>query len=272
MSSPRTAAPLFVAPAVWPWPLPALCGWLLGLAAYGAARAVDAPPGLAMPAGVLATLPLAWVQPGRWRGLIVLAGFPLAALGGGLAAAMPAWAWLLALLPLVALYPLRAWADAPFFPTPRDALAGLDAAIGQAPARVLDAGCGLGHGLGALRRVWPQARLDGVEWSRPLALASALRCRFAHVRRGDMWAMSWAPYEVVYLFQRPESMTRAWAKANAEMRPGRWLVSLEFEVPGVTAAACLRGPGRRSVWVYRLGAVASRARARQASITERAGR
>ena len=79
-----------------------------------------------------------------------------------------------------------------------------------------------------------------------------LRCRWARVRRGDMWRGSWAAHDLVYLFQRPESMPRALAKAEAEMRPGSWLVSLEFEAAGRRPHAVLRPRGGRPVWVYRL--------------------
>jgi SAM-dependent methyltransferase len=174
---------------------------------------------------------------------------------------MPAWVWLLLLLPVLAAYPLRAWRDAPFFPTPKAALTGLDALM-QPPQRVLDAGCGLGHGLAALHRLWPQAELHGVEWSPLLAWATAGRCRYAHVRRGDMWAGSWAGHDLVYVFQRPESMARAHEKARRELAPGAWLVSLEFGVPGIEASASLQGaPGgagaqRRPVWAYRMPAAA----------------
>ena len=52
------------------------------------------------------------------------------------------------------------------FPTPTGALDGLAQVLPlPAGARVLDAGCGLGHGLRALHRAWPQALLHGVEWS-----------------------------------------------------------------------------------------------------------
>ncbi len=47
-------------------------------------------------------------------------------------------------------------------------------------------------------------------------------------------------------------MARAFAKAESEMAPGSWLVSLEFEVPGVVPAARVAS-GRRSVFVYRIG-------------------
>jgi hypothetical protein len=32
-----------------------------------------------------------------------------------------------------------------------------------------------------------------------------------------MWRADWSGYQLVYLFQRPESMARAWAKGCAEM-------------------------------------------------------
>jgi len=162
---------------------------------------------------------------------------------------------LLLILPLLVIYPLRAWRDAPFFPTPAAALDGLASVVGApAPLHVLDAGCGLGHGLAALRRTWPDAQLQGVEWSALLQRVAALRCPWAQVRRGDMWAGDWSQLDLVYLFQRPESMARAWQKACAELRPGAWLVSLEFAVSGAVPVACLQGPGRRPVWVYRLPA------------------
>ena len=232
-----------------PWPVPALlvwCGaWLLWLAL---ARA-GLNPAWAFAAALGASGAAALACQGRWRRGIAAAGFPLSALALGAAGGLPPWVWLLLLLPVLALYPLRAWRDAPLFPTPADALQGLDALVGT-PAKVLDAGCGLGHGLVALQRLWPQAHCSGVEWSPLLALAARWRCPQAHIRRGDMWASSWAGHDLVYLFQRPESMARAHAKAQAELAPGAWLVSLEFEVPGVPPVACLEGPGRRPLWVY----------------------
>ena len=159
--------------------------------------------------------------------------------------------WLLPLALLAAAYPLRAWRDAPLFPTEADALEGLETLVPLPPmARVLDAGCGLGHGLQALQKVWPDARMEGIEWSWPIRLAAGLRCPWARIRQGDMWAASWAEHDLVYLFQRPESMNRAAEKALAEMRPGGWLVSLEFDVPGMRPHARLQNEGHRPVWIY----------------------
>lgn len=244
-----------------PWPAPALLVWLAawGLAGAGLplCRAAGLAPAWAWAAATAlgGAAALALRSASRWRRLLVGGGFPASALASGLAAAVPAWAWLLPLGLLLAAYPLRAWRDAPLFPTPAEALAGLGEVVPLAPgARVLDAGCGVGDGLVALRAACPQARFEGIEWSWPLRWAAALRCRWARVRRGDMWAADWSGLTLVYLFQRPESMARAWAKASAEMAPGSWLVSLDFAVPGVAPTAVLRRAQAQAVWVYRIGA------------------
>ncbi len=260
------------------WPLPAAATWALAWALALALRAVDAPAwaalGLPTALGALAAL-LPWVATTAWRRVFVAGGFPLSVLaqsvqnglpgqGGGFGAGMPSWLWLAPLALLLLAYPRRAWRDAPVFPTPRGALDALPAHI-RLPdgARVLDAGCGMGDGLmalhAALHPAWPQARLEGVEWSALWRGVSAWRCPWARVRRGDMWADDWAAFDLVYLFQRPETMPRAMAKAAQEMRPGSWLVSLEFEAIGWSPHARIDLAGGRPVWVYRLGAPSANA-------------
>ena len=260
-----TAPPLFAALRLR-WPLPALLAWAAAwLAMPALARSGALPPGGAMAAGMLVgALPALAGRAGLgfWRRAIVAGGFPLALAAAGLGTALPAWGWLLPLALLLAAYPIGAWHDAPVFPTPRGALSGIGAHIALPPgASVLDAGCGLGHGLRALRAAWPQARVAGIERSGALALAARLCCRWARVARGDMWSASWAAHDLVYLFQRPESMARALAKAEAEMRPGSWLVSLEFAVPGRAPHAVLHGPGGRPALLYRLSAAGGQGRA-----------
>ena len=234
------------------WPLPAMLVWagawaifdLLAHAGFGVLLAL----GCACALGVVASL----LGNTWWRRLMLALGFPLSlALSG--AVALPAWTWLLPLLLLLLIYPLNAWRDAPLFPTPINALNGLAA---QAPlaqgALILDAGCGLGDGLKALRSAYPQAQLRGLEWSWPLRALCALRCPWARVRQGDIWQADWSDYDLVYLFQRPESMARAAAKARAELNPGNWLVSLEFEATELVAHARLQTPGGRPVWLYQM--------------------
>jgi SAM-dependent methyltransferase len=240
------------------WPLPALLSWAAAWALFAGLPRLGLNTVAAFGAALVLVAAVAWrLDAPVWRKLILAAGFPLSVLAAGAAVgALPAWAWLLPLALLLAIYPMRAWRDAPVFPTPCGALAGLATAAPLPPgARILDAGCGLGAGLHALRGQYPAARLDGIEWSWPLALTCALRCRWgmpgARVRRGDIWAADWSAYDMVYLFQRPESMADAMAKAGRELKPGAWLASLEFEATGWRADARLDAKAGKPVWLYR---------------------
>lgn len=234
------------------WPLPALWTWCACWACFAAVRWSGAPPwiALAIAAALGAGLSLLGATP--WRRAFVAAGFPLSLAASGVVGAMPAWAWLLPLALLLLMYPLNAWRDAPLFPTPTGALQGLSRVAPLGPsALLLDAGCGLGAGLRELHREYPSARLAGLEWSWPLRLLCALRCRNAIVRRADIWAADWSAQDLVYLFQRPESMPRAVAKATRELRPGAYLASLEFEAATLLPQGVLACADGRKVWVYR---------------------
>jgi hypothetical protein len=231
-------------PAVAAW----LAAWLVHLA-LGALQ-VAAPASLSL--AMLAPAAFALGSAGWTRRVIVLAGFPLS-LGLLDQAAAPAWFWLLPALLLLSLYPVQAWRDAPLYPTGARALDGLAARLDLAGSpRILEAGCGLGHGVQALQRQWPLASITGLERSRLLALLARWRCPRASVERADMWRQAWSGYDLVYLFQRPESMSRAWDKALREMRPGSWLVSLEFPIDGVAPRVRIDHPGERAVFAYQL--------------------
>lgn len=235
-----------------PWPLPALLAWGSAWALF---LLLQRTPAAGVAALVLASAwgaALSLLGATWWRRAWIALGFPLSLAASG-AVALPAWAWLLPLALCLLVYPLNAWRDAPLFPTPHNALQELAAHAPLAHgARVLDAGCGVGDGLIALRAAYPHAQLQGLEWSWPLRLACALRCPWARVRRGDIWRADWRGYAMVYLFQRPESMERAAHKALAELAPGAWLVSLEFEARTLRAHARLQSPDGRPVWLYRV--------------------
>ena len=234
------------------WPLPALLAWAAAWALFLGLRMAGAPALLALLGGTLLGVVGSVWGGSWWRRAVVGSGFPLSlALSGALV--VPAWAWLLPLGLLLLVYPINAWRDAPLFPTPEGALDHLpDLAPLPPGARVLDAGCGLGQGLQALRRAYPLAELHGLEWSRSLRLLCAWRCPWAKVTQGDIWRADWSGYQLVYLFQRPESMARALAKARAELRPGAWLVSLEFAVGGELPTGRLDGVQGRPVWLYQM--------------------
>lgn len=232
------------------WPVPALLSWAIAwLVFWGAGQMAPwwVAVVLACALGVLASL----LGANWWRRSMIALGFPLSWLAVT-AGQIPAWAWLLPLGLLLLVYPLNAWRDAPVFPTPQGALDDLAAHIALPPgAVVLDAGCGMGDGLRALRSAWPQANVHGVEWSWPLRWISSVRCPWATVRRGDLWASDWSACDLVYLFQRPESMSRAAVKSLGEMREGSWLVSLNFPVPDVTPTYVAELDNGREVYAYR---------------------
>ncbi len=233
------------------WPLPALLvwlgawGWYAGLQAWG--WGVTPAAGLAALLGVLASL---WGDT-RWRRLMIALGFPLS---WGFAtgfAGVPGWWWLLPAAAFLLLYPPKAWKDAPLFPTPPAAFEGLREQVMLPPgARLLDAGCGLGHGLMALERAYPDARLHGIERSWPLRVLCGLRCPHAQVGQGDFWAEDWSRYDLVYLFQRPETMAPAMAKAARELVPGAWLASLEFADPAWPPTRVWTCPDGRPLHLY----------------------
>lgn len=237
------------------WPLPAVLTWAAAWVLFRLAVGQGATLALAIGAATALGVAMSLWGDSWWRRVWIAAGFPLSlalslpSLG---VSELPAWAWLVPLLLLLLVYPLNAWRDAPLFPTPPDALLELPQ---HAPLRdganVLDAGCGLGQGLEALNQAYPHVALYGLEWSWPLRWMCALRCPWAEVRQGDIWKADWSGYDMVYLFQRPESMPRAAAKALQELRPGAWLVSLEFEAQDLTPVAVLQADHRKTVWVYR---------------------
>jgi hypothetical protein len=79
-----------------------------------------------------------------------------------------------------------------------------------------------------------------------------MRCSFAKIRQGDIWLVDWRSFDMVYLFQRPESMPRAVEKAEAELRRGAWLISLEFEAQALIPSAILTCRDGRPVWMYQV--------------------
>jgi hypothetical protein len=64
--------------------------------------------------------------------------------------------------------------------------------------------------------------------------------------------VDWRSFDMVYMFQRPESMPRAVEKAEAELRRGAWLVSLEFEAQELIPSAILTCRDGRPVWMYQV--------------------
>jgi len=235
------------------WPIPALLAWGSSWLIFKGLQTVGLTETVALVvAAFWGGLLSKWVHTPMRKALIVL-GFPLSMVASSTTLSVPPIGWLFLLGLIVLVYPRKAWRDAPLFPTPKKALRELPQLIPLAAgARILDAGSGMGDGLLALRDAFPRADLNGIEMSWPLRILSAMRCSFARIRQGDIWLADWRSFDLVYLFQRPESMPRAVAKAEAELRRGAWLVSLEFEARELIPNAVVYGRDGRPVWVYQL--------------------
>jgi SAM-dependent methyltransferase len=245
------------------WPLPALLTWLAAWLVFTLLRQLGAASGLAlMLAALVGAVSSLWGNT-PWRRLLLAAGFPVSMMLLTVTAfphsalRWAAWAWLLPLLALLVLYPVRSWRDAPMFPTPRGALRGLALTLPlqasvRIPTKILDAGCGLGDALRELHREYPTAQLTGLEWSWPLRWACAWRAPCAQVQRADIWAADWSSFDFVYLFQRPESLARAIEKASRELTAGAWMGSLEFEATGWVAQAVHKCADGRRLWLYQV--------------------
>lgn len=240
----------------FPWPVPAVFVWMFAWGTYYIALGL----GLGLHSAFILSLSISLLMGicgvSWWRKVFIAGGFPVSFVimaSSDAVAHMPAWLWLIPLSLLLWIYPVRAWKDAPLFPTPQDALTDLNT---KAPlpegALVMDAGCGLGHGLFALRTAYPKAELIGVEWSWLLKFVCQLRCPWARIVRANIWDLSWSSFDMVYVFQRPESMHRASDKALQELKPGAWLVSLEFEAEVLVSSAQIQTSGGKMVWLYQV--------------------
>jgi SAM-dependent methyltransferase len=234
------------------WPFPALLAWGLSWLLYTLMQSLGVANSWALICATLLCVLLSALASNLWRRFLIVLGFPMSQLLLFSATfSMPPLAWLCLLVLIVLVYPLNAWSDAPLFPTPSKALLEMPEHVRLKPqARILDAGCGLGDGLKALRGAYPDADYFGLEMSWLLRLLCALRCPWAKIRQGNIWLADWHSYDVIYMFQRPESMPHAVEKAHRELKAGSWLVSLEFEARDLKPTAVVYGSDGRPVWMY----------------------
>lgn len=238
----------------WARPLGVAAFWLAQWAGYVAlaANGVERHTAFIVAAGA-AIFAVRRAQGGTRKALLV-AGFPasFAALLLAHHAGLPGWAWLAPLAAGLLIFPRLSQEDAPLWFSPKGALDQLAEAAPLGPgARVMDAGSGAGHGLRALARAYPEAAVSGVEASGVLCALSRRWASPATVTQADLWSVSWATEDLVYLFLRPEAMASALDKAAAEMKSEAWVASLEFALP---APADWTGKaGNKTVYAYRVG-------------------
>lgn len=123
------------------------------------------------------------------------------------------------------------------------------------PCRVVDLGCGHAGLLRRLARARPDCEFLGIEhaplpWLWGYFATAAAGLPNLHIRYGDFWHESLAPYDVVYAFLSPTPMPRLFAQAQTQMRPGTLLVSNSFAAPGALSETVIEVADRRATQLH----------------------
>lgn len=132
------------------------------------------------------------------------------------------------------------------------------ALLPEGAARVIDLGCGDGRLLRHLSLARPDCIFVGYEHA-PLpwlvARLTNLHRRNVDIRYGDFWQHPLGPYDVVYAFLSPAPMPALADKCQAEMAPGKHLISNSFPIPDEPAAQTIVVDDRRQshLFCYKIG-------------------
>ncbi len=121
------------------------------------------------------------------------------------------------------------------------------------PVRMIDIGSGLGDMSMHIAKVRPDSHIEGIEIAPLPWLVSFVRARIrrssAVFKLGDYRELDFANYDVIFAYLSPAAMLALWEKSRQEMLPGSLLISLEFEIPGVTPSLCIAGD-KHSPMIY----------------------
>ncbi|MCL2645314.1 MAG: class I SAM-dependent methyltransferase, partial [Betaproteobacteria bacterium] len=155
-------------------------------------------------------------------------------------------------LAVFAVFALIFWSSyrtqVPLFLTNQQTARAVAGLLPPGHAEVFDAGCGTGSFLLTFAQQRPDARLTGIENApAPFALAR-LRARkhpAITVIQGNLFALPWTGYDLVYVFLSPVPMRDVWEKARREMKPGSLLVSNSFGIPGIEPNLVIEVADRR---------------------------
>ncbi|WP_041769335.1 class I SAM-dependent methyltransferase [Ectopseudomonas mendocina] len=172
---------------------------------------------------------------------------------------LPAWLFLLGFVLLLLINWNSLREQVPLYLSGRKAQQRLQQCLSELeqPMRFVDLGCGTAGALLGLARQFPRGQFVGVETAPLLFLLAWLRCLFQEncsIRYRSLWQVDLGEFDVVYCFLSPVPMPRLWAKAQAEMHAGSWLVSNTFDIPGVPADRLLEvNEGRQtSLFLWRI--------------------
>lgn len=192
----------------------------------------------------------------RWWWLINLLFLPLAVLALALNIA-PGW-YLLAFALTLLVFWRTDKSRVPLYLSNADTAAAVAALLPVQACSVIDLGCGDGRLLSRLASARPDCRYTGIEHA-PLTwlLAYCLNLRHANVaiRYGDFWQQDLSHFDVVYAFLSPAPMPALANKAQAQMEPGKLLISNSFSIPDRQAEQTIELADRRQtrLFCYKIG-------------------
>jgi SAM-dependent methyltransferase len=158
---------------------------------------------------------------------------------------------LLGILLLVFGLPFRT--RVPLFLSSRTAVSVIAAWLPKRSYSVLDVGSGTGRFVTELARLRGDCQVCGLElawlpWC--LSRLAVQPLANARVHRADFWKQPLETFDVVYAFLSPVPMPALWDKARRELRPGSWLISNSFAVPGARPTEILEVNDRRHTRLY----------------------
>lgn len=127
----------------------------------------------------------------------------------------------------------------------------------QRAVSMIDIGSGLGDLSMAIARMRPNSRIEGIEVAPLPWLISRLRAALsrsrANFKLGDYYTLDFADYDVVFAYLSPAAMPKLYQKAQLEMQVGGFLVSYEFEIPGVEPTFIMQQPGNTpDIYVWKM--------------------
>ena len=121
---------------------------------------------------------------------------------------------------------------------------------------LMDLGCGDGR---VLRQACKSYKVRAIGFEINFmayikARVLSLGMKQVEIRRQNFWLQNLAGADVVFCYLYPDVMQRLSAKLKADLRPGTWVVSCNFALPGFKPLKVLRPKGSLHsdpVYIYR---------------------
>ena len=133
----------------------------------------------------------------------------------------------------------------------------IDAVPMQKGQLLVDLGCGDGR---VLRQAWKNYHVNAIGFEVNLlaylkARLLSLGLKQVQIKRKSFWSQNLARADVIFCYLYPDVMRKLSAKLKAELKPGTWVVSCNFSVPGLKPLRVLRPEGSLHsdpLYVYRV--------------------